>query len=330
MPCHLVSTVESIARAAPRTDGVIRPDLRLRLLAEAQHALVARWQLRQLRIDGNTIDGWLERERLRKVHRGVYSVAGGIDADHHRRWMAAVLLAGPDSALSHVDGLALHGRTTVDTARRVHVTTTRPHVGEHRGVRVHTSRRFEPLDLAVVDGIPVTVLARCLYDGAAFATRGEIVQLLNDALADGSIDDAMLDEVARRRRGVRGKGPARFAAARAEIARLGVQLTRSTAEELLLAICDAHGLPRPTMNHEADGYEIDAAYVDLRVGIEIDSYGYHLDRDSFVRDRRKLRALQRAGWTMLPFAAVDLQRRGPQVAAEIGTALDDARGARAA
>ncbi|MTD44977.1 hypothetical protein GKE82_11920 [Conexibacter sp. W3-3-2] len=327
MPCHLVRTVETVARAAPREDGRIRPDLRLRLLAEQQHALVARWQLERLRIGGNTIDGWLERQRLRRVHRGVYSVAGRLDEDARRRWLAAVLLAGPGSALSHTDGVALHRGATPDASRRVHVTTIRPSVGGHPGVHVHASRRLGAEDLTVVDGIPVTTLARCVYDGAAVTARKDLVKLLNDALADGALTDTDLDAIARRRRGLRGKGPARFASARAEIARLGVQLTRSDAEQRLLAICDEHGLPRPTMNHRADGYEIDAAYVDLRVGIEIDSFGYHLDRESFVRDRRKLRALQRAGWTMLPFAAVDLQRRGAQVAAEIDSALDDARGA---
>lgn len=270
------------------------------------------------------IDGWIESLLLLPVRRGVYAL-GHKQVTQHGVWLAAVLAAGPGAVLSHDDGLAAHGRRDAPEDRRIHVTTTRRGVRDQRGIKVHTARRLDPADVTVIDGVPVTALARTLYDVAGVASRADTARYLEGALSDGKVDDTELDAVVRRCHGRRGRGPARFAAARAELERLGVHLTRSVAEALVVGICDRHGLPIPRMNHRADGDEIDVAFVDQRVGIEIDSFAFHGDRQSFVADRRKIRRLQAAGWRMLSFAAVDLRDDEASFARDVAAALAQPR-----
>jgi very-short-patch-repair endonuclease len=44
---------------------------------------------------------------------------------------------------------------------------------------------------------------------------------------------------------------------------------------------------------------IDFAYPERRLAIECDSYAFHMDRESFERDRRRDAELQARGWTVL-------------------------------
>lgn len=301
---QLTINVEEVARSAPRTAAGIDSSLRLMLLAARQHGVVARWQLERLRISRHTLATWLRTSRLLPLHRGVYAV-GHRQLKPEGRWIAAVLAVGPGAVLSHTDGAALlWGRPNLNW--RVEVTTSRLGVRDRPGIRVHLARSFDPPDVTTEHGIPVTAVARTLVDLADVTTRAQVIRAINRCEQKNLLDEAGLDAALRRANGRRGPGPRRFREARAEVARYGAVLTRSEAEELVGAICDRHGIPRPTMNHRADGFEIDAAYVDRRLGIEIDSYEFHGGRWRFVTDRRKLRALQLAGWRMLPFAAADL------------------------
>jgi hypothetical protein len=81
-------------------DAAPRVDAPLAALAEGQHGVVGRLQLRDLGIEKAGIDSRVRRRALLPIHRGVYAVG------HRRlamegRWMAAVLAAGRGAVLSH-------------------------------------------------------------------------------------------------------------------------------------------------------------------------------------------------------------------------------------
>lgn len=67
------------------------------------------------------------------------------------------------------------------------------------------------------------------------------------------------------------------------------------------------GLPRPLMEHRVldSRYgliaQVDLAYVDNKVAIELDSVGFHLNRAAFETDRRRDANLARHGWRVLRF-----------------------------
>ena len=124
------------------------------------------------------------------------------------------------------------------------------------------------------------------------------------------------------RRNPRRRGRALFAAVLAEYA--GTTTTRSEAEELMLALIDDAGLPRPRVNawialQEGGGYEADFLWGDQLLIVEVDSRAYHATTQAFVRDRRRDRRLAASGYETRRYAASELVIAPRRVAAEIAT-----------
>ncbi|MGN6170509.1 MAG: DUF559 domain-containing protein [Solirubrobacteraceae bacterium] len=63
--------------------------------------------------------------------------------------------------------------------------------------------------------------------------------------------------------------------------------TTAPLEDDFLEFAMRYGLPQPVTNTHLLGYEIDVLYPRERVIVEIDSALFHLDRDSFERDRKR-------------------------------------------
>ena len=64
-------------------------------------------------------------------------------------------------------------------------------------------------------------------------------------------------------------------------------------------LCCEAGLPRPQTNTLVEGYEVDAAWLDHRLVVELDSHGYHGTRAAFENDRVRDGILQAAGYRVI-------------------------------
>ena len=91
-------------------------------------------------------------------------------------------------------------------------------------------------------------------------------------------------------------------------------LTKSELEELMLALCHDHGLPRPKVNVDVAGLEVDFVFADHRLAVEADSWTYHRTRRAFERDRERDAILARAGYRTLRFTHRQLTREPAMVA----------------
>jgi predicted transcriptional regulator of viral defense system len=117
---------------------------------------------------------------LTRVRRGAYAYAPGNDlarAQQHRRVVVAtapMLLGG--SVISHGSAAALHGLPVWQPAvEKVHVTCSRSGHGKRRSlVHVHGAP-LPPTDLAVIDGVVITSLARTVLDLARTRPMEEVV-----------------------------------------------------------------------------------------------------------------------------------------------------------
>lgn len=65
-------------------------------------------------------------------------------------------------------------------------------------VRVRTGPPLHPDDLAVVDGIPVTSIARTLVDLAEVCDRSELAEIFSNVREQGRLDVEMVDASMRR------------------------------------------------------------------------------------------------------------------------------------
>jgi hypothetical protein len=89
------------------------------------------------------------------------------------------------------------------------------------------------------------------------------------------------------------------------------------------------GLPAPQLEHPIDAcgitWRLDLAWPDHRLGIELQSAAWHLDRRSQRRDARKLRALQQAGWRIYPFTWSEWKEQPSALVLLVADALAEIR-----
>ena len=146
------------------------PDHVIARLAEDRHGLVTRWILIDAGLTVDQIEARLKDGRLLRVHAGVYIAkqpVAGAPQTWQQRVLAACLAGGPGSMASHTTAAALW-RVEGFVPDAVEITGPVAQSLRIPGVRVHRLQRLvEPQDRTVLDGIPVTSLARTLVDVAS-------------------------------------------------------------------------------------------------------------------------------------------------------------------
>jgi hypothetical protein len=204
-----------------------------------------------------------------------------------------VLACGLDALASHQTAAALLGIRATSRAL-IDVTTARSRHGQ-RGIKVHRVRRLHPEDRTIVDGIPVTSVARTLLDLAEVVPLRQLKRAFEEAEKLRLLDLRALERLCARSRGRRGvKALRRVMAEYVE-----PPITRAESERVLIDICDAAGIPRPQMNVIVAGHEVDGLYERERLVIEIDSRTHHLTTEAFEEDRRRDADLMLAGYRVV-------------------------------
>jgi hypothetical protein len=135
-----------------------------------------------------------------------------------------------------------------------------------------------------VQNLPVTSVARTLLDLADVLTQPQYGRAFNEAERLGLLDAAAIERVCERGRGRRAVTLTRAALAEAHPHQ---PMTRSELEQEFLEFCRESGLPEPSMNVWIENQEVDAAWPDLGVVVELDSYEYHHTRRAFEEDRAR-------------------------------------------
>jgi very-short-patch-repair endonuclease len=291
---------------------------RAQTVAGRQHGLVTRRQLLALGASREAVQVARETGRLvdHPHHRGVYGL-GALPRTAAARFLGAVLSCGDGTVLSHVSAainfnlLADRPRAPVDVSspRWRSVTPQR---------RVHELRQpLDPRDRCHRNGIPTTTVPRLILDLAETATTRELEHALNEAhFALGLTLDAV-KHAALRAPGRHALRPITQLLARYDD---GTTWTRTAVERALAGIIATTGLPTPAMNHPFGAFEIDAAWPQHRLAIEVDGRAAHSAPVNFERDRVKQNALVLAGWLVLRFTPNQVTDHADRVAREIAAA----------
>jgi very-short-patch-repair endonuclease/predicted transcriptional regulator of viral defense system len=287
-------------------------DQRIAALATRQHGVVATRQLAAFGLSQRAVSHRAAAGRLHRVHRGVYAVGHPVLTVNGRR-MAAVLAAGPGAVLSHASAAALWEiRPTSATRIDVSVRSAAGR-GKRPGLRIHRAAHLRGEEITVQQGITVTTVARTLLDLAATLSPRALERALDEAEIQQLYDRTSLDALARAHAGERG--------ARALTQALDQDgeptLTDSELEELMLALCDEHDLPRPKSRAWVAGLRVDFLFAASRLVVETDGYRYHRTRRAFERDRERDAILARAGYRTLRFTHRQLTGEPAMVAATI-------------
>ena len=285
--------------------------VRLAGLAARQHGVVSREQLCALGLDDAAIGRRVRDGRLHRVHRGVYA-AGHSELTTHGRFMAAVLSGGSGAALSHEAAAVLWGLRK-PRGPRIDVTVPRSAGRRRRRLIVIHRSPLEPDDVTVREAIVVTTPARTLLDLAGVLTQRQLERTIDEAEFLGLDLSGLLP-----RRGRRGGALLRTVLTQHDA---GSTWTRSQLEERMLALCRRAGLPRPHVNQEVQGLEVDFHWPEQRLIVEIDDWSSHRGRGAFERDRVRDAVLVEAGWRVVRMTRARLARDPTGVAAQLGRLL---------
>jgi predicted transcriptional regulator of viral defense system len=295
-------------------DKEIAPDLIISRLASRQGGMVARRQLLARGLTDTMIHKRVKAGRLHVVHRGVYAVGHRVIGLLGRQW-AAVLACGEGAALSHWSAGAAW-RMLPTTLAAMHVSTGR--AGRARpGIRVHR-RTLDPDEITTLDGLPITTPARTTIDLAAAGLRGRKLEAALDAAVERELDFSDLHRLLDRHRGRAGV-PA--VSALLERYTPGTIDTRSALEDIVLDLCDVHGIPRPLANAMVAGRRRDFFWPDVPLVVEADSYRWHRSPGRLTADRRRDVELTLAGIPFLRFSYEQITGEPGYVAAATLTAL---------
>lgn len=262
-------------------------------------------------IRGRVAAGW-----LRRVHRGVFAIAG-VELAPRGEWMAATLACGPGAALSHQAAAALL-EVKPERPRLIDVTVpSRAGRLPGEGIRLHRPRR--PVPVSRVDGIPVTTPARTLLDLAATGiSRRALERAADEAERLGLCDARDLLSIATKNLMVPGSRRLRGLLAMHEV---GSTLTRSELEERFLGLCRRKGLPPPSVNAALLGLTVDFLWPAARLVAELDGRASHETARAFQDDRDRDSKLTAAGFRVMRFTWWDVTRRPGLVATRLRRTL---------
>jgi hypothetical protein len=263
------------------------------------------------KVERLAVAGWLTR-----LYTGVYAV-GHTNLSLYGECLAAVLASGPGALLSHYSAAWLW-RLSPTQPIPIHVTTPIPR-GKRPPIRIHRSSTLTADDRALRDRIPVTSVARTLLDQAALFRARDLRRLLKRAEERKVFDLAAVHDALGRNRGHRG----------AKRLRRAIQLyepppfTRSDFEAAFYEAVLAAGLPRPGVNLNVAGMEVDLYWPEHRFVVELDFYETHGTRDSFEEDRLRQEDLLLEGIDFIRVTGPRFAREPDAVLARIARLLAD-------
>jgi hypothetical protein len=287
-------------------------DQAIAALAERQYGIFTSAQADEVGFTRDQRDKRVRAGRWALAHPGVYRIAGvptswrgQILADC---WSVRGLAVASHRSAAQLWGLpgGLNGfiEITCHRWRR----TRRP------DLLVHETRSLRIDDMTQLERIPVTTIEQTLLGLAAVVHRDVVEMALDRALHRELVTRTELDVFVRAKgaRGRNGIGVLRDLLRRHDPF---AGLPESAMETKMKQLLRRHGLPVPAfqyvIRHEGQFVaRVDAAYPELRIAIEYDSYEFHTGKQAIVRDNDRRNVLKEICWESITFTAVDLAQDG--------------------
>ncbi|HEY7456356.1 MAG TPA: type IV toxin-antitoxin system AbiEi family antitoxin domain-containing protein [Solirubrobacterales bacterium] len=293
-------------------------------MADRQHGVVSRRQLRALGLSDAAISARVASGRMHQIFAGTYSVG------HHLigrtgRMFAAVLACGDGTVLSHGSATELQG---LWDKRAIAIDAIPPRRAGRKvpDIRWHNVLRPTADEVEIREGIPCTSVSRTLVDMAGRTGFTGLRRLVEQAAIQRRLDVPEVDRIlARGRR--RGAPNLR---AILEVWRSDDERKprlRSPLEARLLPALIAAGLPRPECNvvlrvDSGRPLEIDLLWPEERLAIEADGEETHGTRSAFQEDRRRDQRLVAAGYRVARVTWRQIEDEPATVAARIKRMLE--------
>ncbi|WP_375479905.1 hypothetical protein [uncultured Jatrophihabitans sp.] len=260
-------------------------------------------------------------DALVRIARGCHAPADQAD-ELAGRCIAALATSAPDSVIASVTAARLHGLWLPDDLpATVHIATASLGVAGRAMTRTRrpefVAHRFQlrPADIARVDGVAVTSLARTWRDLARELSLPDLVAAGDSALRLGVTAEQLRDVIDA------GSQRHRANRARAALALLDKR-SRSRPESHLRVAISGPDMPRFEVNEsvyrEEGGWlaEPDLSLAPARIALEYQGAD-HAGLPRMRKDITRFTDLRRAHWLVLPFGPAEVFSRPWQIKPEL-------------
>lgn len=276
-----------------------------------RHGVVTRAELLAAGVTPKQIRARVGRGTLLREYRGVYRV-GHRARSTKATYLAAVLAVGNGAVLCGRAAAYLWGLMKGEPPSPEVIGVTERQI---EGLSTRRARRLDPRDTAVVDGIPVTTVARTLVDLAAELSAEALARACHEAgVRYRTTPRDVLTVLARRPR-------SRGAANLRRIVEGDIPVTLSTLEARFLKLLESDGLPLPATNRMAGGRRVDCRWPRHRLTVELDGYRFHNSRHSWEQDRRREREARARGDDFRRYTYGDVLENQESMLAELRSVL---------
>jgi very-short-patch-repair endonuclease len=230
------------------------------------------------------------------VHPGVARFAAVPPGDD-QQVLAAVLAVGRGAMASHTAAARVWG-VPLDVWRPEVTVRDRARSPRAPGIVVHRPVVLLDLEPTRRRGIPVTTPLRLLVD-LGRPGRTDDLELALDAFHTNRLVPLASARAVLERHTRRGGAGARALRNVLDRWALGSDIADSEFELVVRTRLARHGLPEPTFHHRIGRYEVDVAFPDALVAVEVDGWATHGRRDAFEHDRARDLELAARGWLVV-------------------------------
>ncbi len=299
------------------------PIARLSAISASKLGLFTREDGREAGVGKEALRRLVERGVAERVAPSVFRFVAAAKS-WQQDVLAAVLDGGPECLASHRTAARLHG---FDGFRTAGVEVVLPMKIRHRraNVVVHHTRLLRVSDRAVVGVIPVTSRVRTLIDLGAMVSAETVEEAFDGAERDRLVRRGDVERQYRvlRARGRNGIG-AMTQILEARVAEKRVP--RSVLERRMMRLLRRAKLEMPTTGYPVRisptlVYELDFAYVDARLALEVDGHGSHSTRRDRAADNVRAGNLGDAGWRIRRFTYEQVMHESSVVSTTVRSAL---------
>lgn len=259
-------------------------------------------------------------------HPGVFRFAG-LPPSWERSVIAACLAAGQGAVASHRTAARIW-KLTDDSDDIVEITVPGPRHPRLRRVTVHRAADLRSNDTTVRRRLPVTNPMRTIVDLGAVLPAHRVSDALDaglrwPALFSVAAVEATLDQLSGRGRS--GAGVLRKVLAEREF---GNDVSDSELEKRMSRLLQKAGLPPAVFHYVVETprglflAEVDFAYPEVRLAIEVDGFAVHGTPRAMARDFVRQNGLVPYGWHVLRFTWRQVTEEPEMVAATVRRTIE--------
>jgi very-short-patch-repair endonuclease len=292
-------------------------------LAERQHAVFALEDARCLGVPVYIVRERAASNVIERVYPEVFRIRGSRPTARQRA-KAATLWLGEPASVSHPTAARLL-RLDGDWPRDLRVSVPR---ATSRGrnaatdVRLHRVRDLPGIDRRVVDTIPCTSAARTMLDLAVDLDDERFEVAAESARRMGLMTTAVLA----RRFEALGRRAGADRVRRYIVSSEGQPAVQYRLEVKTRRLLEQLRLPPfrrqlPIRGADGERYFVDFVFEAQRLIVECDGFAWHGNHLQWKRDRKRVAALEAAGWRLLHLTWDDVTRRPAEVETRLLIAL---------